>query len=135
MSREHQLFLLYFNIFFMLLCCILDVYLSFLFVCTESLALLSYPTSCNSSWSVRKWIIVFLTIFRLTDKLHQLLKLDLRRWWIFWVKRNIPQFDYNYSLFDGYFVWRQADLRRWWSLSVKRNIRQFDYNYSLFVDL
>jgi hypothetical protein len=29
----------------MLLCCILDVYLSFLFVCTESLALVSDPTS------------------------------------------------------------------------------------------
>jgi hypothetical protein len=31
--------------FLMLLCCILDVYLSFLFVCTESLALVSDPTS------------------------------------------------------------------------------------------
>ena len=29
----------------MLLCCILDVYLSFLFVCTESLTLVSDPTS------------------------------------------------------------------------------------------
>ena len=31
--------------FLMLLCCILDVYLWFLFVCTESLALVSDPTS------------------------------------------------------------------------------------------
>ena len=34
---------------------------------------------------------------------------DCRRWWSLSVKRNIRQFDYNYSLFD--------------------------YNYSLFVDL
>ena len=31
----------------MLLCCILDVYLSFLFVCRESLTLVSDPTSCR----------------------------------------------------------------------------------------
>jgi hypothetical protein len=52
-SREGQkffvdlsLFLLHFNIFFSYRCAnILDVYLSFLFVCTESLPIVSDPTS------------------------------------------------------------------------------------------
>jgi hypothetical protein len=50
--------------FLMLLCCILDVYLSFLFVCTESLAHVSDPTSRKFI----RWLLFQMFIYIYTNQ-------------------------------------------------------------------